>query len=132
MIIIYFVIKQFSLGVNKCEAHVVFDLQCKKWLKWSYRPHPKDGEGTVFTGVCLLTGGGVLHLLVPGSFLSSGPMPFPEGYASLWFQVPTPQTGPSSWDWGTPWLGLGYSLQLGLGYPIGQVTLRSHRRTFLL
>ena len=30
----------------------------------NYRPHPNDGEGYVFTGVCLLTegGGGLLHL----------------------------------------------------------------------
>ena len=30
----------------------------------NYRPHPKDGEGTVFTGVCLFTPGGqgVPHL----------------------------------------------------------------------
>ena len=64
-----------------------------------YRPHSKDGEGTVFTGVCLSTGGGGTP--IPGSFpglwsqvlsrglpesqvLSqvSGPRSFPGGYLS--------------------------------------------------
>ena len=26
-----------------------------------YRPHPKDGEGTIFTGVCLSTPGGGVY-----------------------------------------------------------------------
>ena len=35
-----------------------------------YSPHPKNGESTVFTGVCLFTvGGGGGVTLVPGSFL---------------------------------------------------------------
>ena len=38
-----------------------------------YRPRPKDGEGNVFTGVCLLTGG---YPLVPGPFQEEPPSPF--------------------------------------------------------
>ena len=43
----------------------------------------KDGEGNVFTGVCLLTGGGTL-----------GPWSFPEwGILGLWFLVSGPFQG---------------------------------------
>ena len=51
----------------------------------NYRPHPKDGEDTIFTGVCLPTPGGVpqfqvlSHVSGPRSFLHSTPVP-DEGY----------------------------------------------------
>ena len=45
-----------------------------------YHPQPKDGEGTVFTGVCLSTGVGVLGSMV------SGPRSFPRGLP--WSLVP--------------------------------------------
>ena len=40
----------------------------------SYRPHAKDGEGNVLTGVCLFTGcgGGGTLLTGPWSFLCEG------------------------------------------------------------
>ena len=44
----------------------------------SYRPHPKDGEGNVFTGVCLFTrgrGGGGYHSPVTGPVQSFAPGP---------------------------------------------------------
>ena len=40
-----------------------------------YRPHLKDGEGNVFTGLCLSVGGGgggVTQSLVPGPFWGRG------------------------------------------------------------
>ena len=49
-------------------------------------PHPKDGEGNVFTGVCPFTGGGTP---VPGSF------------PGLWSQVLS-WGMPQSWPGGTP------------------------------
>ena len=41
-----------------------------------YRPHPKDGKGTVFTGVCLSTPGkgGVRRSLVPYPFPGNTPV----------------------------------------------------------
>ena len=47
-------------------------------LTCNYRPNPKDGESTVFTGVCLSTHGGATP--VPGSF--SVPRSWPKGYPS--------------------------------------------------
>ena len=80
---------------------------CSYSMKSLYRPHPKDGEGTVFTGVCLSTIGGGTP--VPGSFpghwsqvLSRGGTPV------LAIRVPStgcPQPGQDS---------------TGLGYPSGQ------------
>ena len=46
----------------------------------SYRPHPKDVEGTVFTGVCLSTPVGGTPSLSHGT--STGPMSFPGGTPS--------------------------------------------------
>ena len=40
-----------------------------------YRPHPKDGEGTVFTGVCLFTP--ARFTPSPSHNTSTGPMSFP-------------------------------------------------------
>ena len=57
----------------------------------SYRPHPKDGEGSVFTGICLSTLGAVLK-----SWL---------GVPQFW-----PEGVPLSWDWVTP-------CQVRMGYP---------------
>ena len=48
-----------------------------------YSPHPKDGEGTVFTGVCLSTGGREY----PGTLLS-GPRSFPGGRGYPWSVIP--------------------------------------------
>ena len=51
----------------------------------NYRPHPKDGEGTVLTGVCPHPGG----TQFPSHNTSTGPMSFLEwGYPSDWSQVP--------------------------------------------
>ena len=47
-----------------------------------YRPHPKDGEGNVFTGVCLSTGAG-------SEILSRG---YPSQACSWGIRVP--QSGP--------------------------------------
>ena len=46
---------------------------------YCYHPHPKDGEGTVFTCVCLFTGG---TLVLPGdhNFAGSSPMLPGRGY----------------------------------------------------
>ena len=41
-----------------------------------YRPHPKMGEGTVFTGVCLFTPGGGGVPTLAGGYL---PWPDPDG-----------------------------------------------------
>ena len=48
----------------------------------SYCPHPKDGEGNVFTGVCLST---------PRGYPISIPCPF-------WGGTPVPNGGTLSWD----------------------------------
>ena len=67
-----------------------------------YRPHPKDGEGNVFTGVCPSTPGGGGVTPVPGSF-------------------PGPFLGvPPSWSGATlSWLGV--VPQSWLGVPQSQV-----------
>ena len=55
-------------------VHVKFSVVATIYMfLFYYHPHPKDGEGNVFTGVCLPTGG-VLH--------------------GLWSQVPSPVSGP--------------------------------------
>ena len=62
-----------------------------------YRPHPKDGEGTVFTGVCLSTLGG-------------GSTPDPGYFPGPFWGYPSPRFVPKSFlgggtpnqDWGTP------------------------------
>ena len=66
-----------------------------------YRPHPKDGEGTVFTGVCLFTprGGGTPVL---GSF---------PGY---WSQVLSRRVQVRG---GTPVLARGYPSQDVVPHP---------------
>ena len=105
-----------------------------------YRPHPKDGEGTVFTDVCLSRGE------VPQSqvlFQVSGPRSFSGRYPSPrffpWFlvsqvfsRVPPAGTG------NPPQLGLGYQTQtphrtaeLVLATRRAVRLLRSRRRTFL-
>ena len=55
----------------------------------NYRPHPKDGEGTVFTGVCLSTVGYPSPRFFPWSLV---PGPFWVGGTSVLF----------IWNWGTP------------------------------
>ena len=77
-----------------------------------YRPHPKDGKGTVFTSVCQSTpGAGVPHLLVPGLFPASGSMSFPRAIT-----VPSGGggVGYTSHSWGVP---QDRTSQMGLGYP---------------
>ena len=78
-----------------------------------YRPHPKDGEGTVFTGVCLSTPGGYPsprffpRSMVIGPFWGRG-TPVPGSFPGHWSQVPSrgyPNPGqgvPQSWLGGTP------------------------------
>ena len=101
-----------------------------------YRPHPKDGGGTVFTGVCPSTpgGGGVPQSQVLSKV--TGPRSFAEGtlvpsfFQGHWSQevVPqswlgVPQYGVSHWpgqDGVTPppvKSGCGTS-QPGVGYPL--------------
>ena len=80
-----------------------------------YRPHPKDGEGNVFTGICPSTGGG-------------GGYPLPGSFPGLWSQVlsqvadtPVPARGiPPGQEWGTdPGQDWGTPLtRTGLGYPL--------------
>ena len=70
-----------------------------------YRPNPKDGKGTVFTGVCLSTGGGggvTMCSLVLGPFPGLCSLVLSRGY-------PSPVTSPFH-------AGLGYS-NLGHGVP---------------
>ena len=70
----------------------------------NYRPHPKDGEGTVFTGVCLSTRGGT-----PSHNTFTGPMSFlgvPHLHP-LMLPLDAPVTGPRSlprWEV-FPWPG---------------------------
>ena len=76
--------------------------------RWSfYRSHPKDGEGTVFIGVCLSTPGGTPS---PSHGTSTGPMFFLGGTSSpshntsicpMSFPGGTPVTGPRSLPGGT-------------------------------
>ena len=68
--------------------------------------YPPQGEGNVFTSVCLF-GGGIV-CLVTSSFLVTGPMSFPGGWV---FLVPCPSQG------------VGYFITCpfqGVGYPWGQ------------
>ena len=65
-----------------------------------YRPHPKDGEGTVLTGVCLS---------VPGGYPRTGVSPARTGlgYHQLRLGYPPGRTGPGynpqpGQDWGHP------------------------------
>ena len=91
--------------------------------------------GYVFTGVCLFKGVGYPGLwsqvpsqpLVPGPFWGatpiSGPRSLLEGTPDLAGGHPRPK-------WGTPWPGLGYPPQWGLGCPPprqGQVKPRAYR-----
>ena len=112
----------------------------------NYRPHSKDGEDTVFTGVCLSTVGYPSptffpRSLVPGPFWGREGTPVPGSFSGLWSQVlsgggvpqsHSSETGvPPSGDWGPHNPG---------NRPAGRVLatrrevcpLRSHRRTFLL
>ena len=81
----------------------------------NYRPHPKDGDGTVFTGVCLFTpGGGLSQSLVPGPFPISAPFAFLGRYPSPSFfprslvpglfqgDTPVPGCFPGLWSQGYP------------------------------
>ena len=55
--------------------------------KFYYRPHPKDGEGDVFTGMCLSTGG------------------YPSLWSQVWSHVLSLGVDPSqacSWGGGVP------------------------------
>ena len=58
-----------------------------------YHPHPKDGEGTVLTGMCLFMGDGGYHMVSgPRSqapFLVYGARSFLDGVG-----YPNPVTGP--------------------------------------
>ena len=80
-----------------------------------YRPHPKYGEGTVFTDMWLSTEGYPSsrffpRSLVPGPFL--GGYPVPGSFPGLWSQVLSQRvtqsqvlsqvSGPRSWLGGTP------------------------------
>ena len=64
-------------------------------------------EGTVFTGVCLSTSGGVTPS--PSHNTSTGPMSFLGGYPSDWSHVPAREYP----GWGTPWPGMGYPPGIG-------------------
>ena len=76
-------------------------------------PHPKDGEGTVFTSVCLSTRGGVPHGLWSQILsLVSGPLSFPKGY----LMVSDPRSLPWSLDPGPFWEMGGQNR----GYPTAQ------------
>ena len=90
-----------------------------------YHPHPKDGEGNVFTGVCPFTpwGGG-------------GGTPVPFSFPGLWFQdlswgvsqfqVLCQVSGPRSFAGGTPVLAEGTPVPArGLGYPRPPPTSRT-------
>ena len=111
----------------------------KVWtvLFYYYRPHPKNGKATVFTGVCLSTPrGGVPQSQVLSQV--SGPRSFPGGYPSpRWREYCSPRQG------GTP-----VPDRTGLGNPTpppppdrttdrvlatrrAVCILRSRRRTFL-
>ena len=79
------------------------------YLNIYYRPHPKDGEGTVFTGVCL-------HLM--GGYPS--PRFFPRSLVlGTFWEVPQSCPGGlcQSWPRGVP-QNMGTPLaRTGLGYP---------------
>ena len=93
-------IRPYNLRVEKLEVFEIWFLQLKPFY-CHYRPRPKVGEGTVFTGVYLFTSGGtpstshntftdlmsflgVLQWLVPGPFW---------GYPSPRQGVPQSQVG---------------------------------------
>ena len=94
--------------------HLLLNFQRSNFIaKFHYHPHPKDGEGTVFTGIFLSTS--QCQVLSQ----ASGPRSFPGGIPVL---TPPPSgatpcqdsTGEAS-PAGT---GLGYPLtRTGLGYP---------------
>ena len=102
----------------------------KQWSRSSrdfafYCPNPKDGEGIVFTGVCLSTGGYpsprfFQRSLVPGPFLRGYPSPkfFPRSLVSGPFpgEYPSPAKSQSPVTAGGSSPGQGYP-QPGLGYP---------------
>ena len=64
------------------QARVWVGVGSSKIKHWSetnfYSPHPKDMEGTFFTGVCLSTSGGG-DTPVPGSFQVTDPRSSPGG-----------------------------------------------------
>ena len=76
-----------------------------------YRPHPKDREGNVFTGVCLLTsvGGGypVVLSLVLSKVLSWG---IPPGHVG---STPQDRDTPRQ-DRGTLWIGIPPTARIGV------------------
>ena len=51
-------------------------------MEGNYHPHPKHGEGTVFTGVCLSTQEGGGGYPSPSHNTSTGPMSFLGGTQS--------------------------------------------------
>ena len=84
-----------------------------KTRKGCYRPHPKDGKGTFFTGVCLPTPGGggftpspshntsTSPMSFPGGTLVAGPRSLPGGYPVLGYPLARSECGTLSQDWGT-------------------------------
>ena len=138
----------FSRAVSRAEQLIITmvsvrQVRCFGWCMWTaedtfpdplhlifhvlhfislhYRPHPKDGEGTVFTGVCLSTpewGGGGIHL--HPIILPLAPCPF-WGVPSDWSQVPSRGYPSPRWEvpqsQAVPQYQVGYPI---LGYPPGR------------
>ena len=76
-------------------------------MAYIYRPHPKDGEGTVFTGVCLSTpgwGGGTPVPVLSQVLFRGYPSvrSFPGGVPQSWPGNTLVWGTPLSQDWGTP------------------------------
>ena len=92
-------VKLKSLNSPKCPL-LGWHPYCLLQIRCNYRSHPKDGEGTVFTGVCLSTlGGGVPQSLVLSQV--TGPRFFPQGYPSPgWGDTPVLARGYPSPGWG--------------------------------
>ena len=106
--------------ISKIAESSVTVVRIKHW-HYIYHPHPQDGEGTVFTGVCLSTPGGCTPILgsfqVTGlrSFLGLG-YPIPGSFpgllvpGALWLVpqfwpgvgYPRMEYSPPGQDWGTP------------------------------
>ena len=103
------------LSVQKFQIKSLLRLiKCLKWKPFNgdiYRPHPKDGRGAVFTGVCLFTEGYPISIpwyLIHWFHVLSGGLPQSHAEYSLpgldgvppvqdcmWY--PSSKTG-----WGTP------------------------------
>ena len=120
-----------------------FVLNLKKWKNSRchfYHPHLKDGEGTVFTGVCLSTSE---EYLSPSHNTSTGPMSFPGGTPSPSHNTSIdlmsfPRGFPSDWSRVLTQLKVGYpsprqgvtpeqgtSSQVRMGYPTSRLGIPS-------